>query len=320
MAAADRMLSILALFSLDRPQWTVEAAAAELGLPISTHNPLDALSLGLTLPAGVASLVHVLIRFYTVKDAATARRSVLPATGVIALVQLSLIVVGYGAMQLIGADAIRAADRGGNLAMPLLALHLGGGPLLGFFSAVSFGTILAVVSGVVITGAATMSHDLWAGLLRRGAGQRELLLVARLTTLALGVVVVLLGLAFQGQNLAVLVGLSTAIAASTVLPVLILAVFWSRLTAAGAVAAMLSGVAASTALVWLSPLVQVDMLHHASAVLPISNPGIISCPLAFCMGVTVSLLGSRERSATTFAAIERRLLLGARAGSQGVTS
>ena len=275
------------------------------------------LSLGLTMPAGVASLPHVLIRFYTVKDAGTARRSVLHATGVITLVQLALIVVGYGAMQLIGSDAIRAADRGGNLALPLLALHLGGGPLLGFVAAVSFGTILAVVSGVVITGAATMSHDIWAGLVRPRAGQRELLVVARVTTLALGVIGIFLGLAFQGQNLAVLVGLSTAIAASTVLPVLILAVFWSRLTAPGAVAAMLSGAVVSILLVWLSPLVQVDMLHHTSAPIALSNPGIISCPLAFIVGVVVSLLGSRERSALRFAAIERRLLLGARADTQG---
>ena len=276
-------------------------------------DPVDALSLGLTMPIGVASLPHVLIRFYTVPDAKAARRSVLYATGIIALVQLGLIVVGYAAMQMIGADAIRAADRGGNLAIPLLALHLGGGPLLGFIAAVSFGTILAVVSGVVITGAATMSHDIWAGLLRKGARQGELLLVARLTTVALGVVGVLLGLAFEGQNLAVLVGLSTAIAASTVFPVLMLAIFWSRLTTAGAVAAMLCGAVSSITLVWLSPLVQVDMLHHASAVVALRNPGIISCPLAFGAGVVVSLLGSREGTERRFATLQRRLLLGAAA-------
>jgi cation/acetate symporter len=278
---------------------------------VAFRDPLDALSLGLSVPIGVASLPHVLIRFYTVRDAAAARRSVLYATGVIAVVELALIVVGYGAMQLVGADAIRAADRGGNLALPLLALHLGGGPLLGFVAAVSFGTILAVVSGVVITGAATMSHDIWAGLVRRSSGQRERLMVARVTTLVLGVIGVLLGLAFQGQNLAVLVGLSTAIAASTVFPVLVLAIFWSRLTAPGALAALIVGAVASFGLVWLSPMVQVDMLHHASAIVTLRNPGIISCPLAFAAGIGVSLLGSREASRARFAAIERRSLLGA---------
>jgi cation/acetate symporter len=274
-------------------------------------DPIDALSLGLTMPIGVASLPHVLIRFYTVPDAGAARRSVLYATGIIAVVQLGLILVGYAAMQLIGTDAIRAADRGGNLALPLLALHLGGGPLLGFVAAVSFGTILAVVSGVVITGAATMSHDIWAGLLRKGAAQRELLLVARVTTVALGIVGVLLGLALQGQNLAVLVGLSTAIAASTVFPVLMLAIFWSRLTTVGAVLSMASGAVCSIALVYLSPLVQVDLLHHATAVVGLRNPGIISCPLAFAVGIVVSLAGSRERTGLRFVALQRRVLLGA---------
>ena len=274
-------------------------------------DPLDALSLGLTIPIGVASLPHVLIRFYTVRDAGAARHSVLYATGIIALVELALIVMGYAAMQLVGPDAIRAADRGGNLALPLLALHLGGGPLLGFVSAVSFGTILAVVSGVVITGGATMAHDLWAGLLRKTAGERELFMGARATTVALGILGVLLGLAFQGQNLAVLVGLSTAIAASTVFPVLILAIFWSRLTASGAVSAMLAGAAASLALVYLSPLVQVELLHHARAVIALRNPGIISCPLAFLAGIVVSLLGPGQATSLRFAALEGRLLLGA---------
>lgn len=292
------------------------AVAAHAGSRVLTpgvifRDPVDALSLGLTMPVGVASLPHVLIRFFTVKDAATARRSVLHATGLIALVQLALVVVGFGAMELIGGDAIRAADRGGNLALPLLALHLGGGPLLGFVAAVSFGTILAVVAGVVITGAATISHDIWAGLVRRTSGARERLVVARLTAVALGVIGVLLGLAFQGQNLAVLVGLSTAIAGSTVFPVLILAVFWSRLTAPGAVAAMLTGAVASIGLVWLSPLVQVDLLHRPDAVIALRNPGIISCPLAFAAATLVSLLGRREASRTRFAALQRRLLLGA---------
>ena len=322
MLAAFAILLVLTAAAFDFHLGALFAAVADgagakvLSPGLAFRDPVDALSLGLTMPIGVASLPHVLIRFYTVRDAGAARRSVLYATGVISVVQLALIVVGYGAMQLIGVDAIRAADRGGNLALPLLAQHLGGGPLLGFVAAVSFGTILAVVAGVVITGAATMSHDIWAGLVRRGSGQTERLLVARITAVALGVIGVLLGLAFQGQNLAVLVGLSTAIAASTVFPVLVLAVFWSRLTGAGALAAMVVGAVASFGLVWLSPLVQVDMLHHSAAVIGLRNPGIVSCPLAFAVGAVVSLLGSRERSQARFAALERRSLLGAPPGSE----
>ena len=164
-------------------------------------DPIDALSLGLTMPIGVASLPHVLIRFYTVPDAGAARRSVLYATGIIAVVQLGLILVGYAAMQLIGTDAIRAADRGGNLALPQLALHLGGGPLLGFGRRRLVRTILAVrVGRGDHRGGDPCRTTSGRGCCARERGQRELLLVARVTTVALGIVGVLLGAGIAGAE------------------------------------------------------------------------------------------------------------------------
>jgi cation/acetate symporter len=220
-------------------------------------------------------------------------------------------VLGFGAMVLVGPDAILAADKGGNMAAPLLAEALGGTGLLGFIAAVAFATILAVVAGLTLSGAAALSHDLWASVVRRGkASQKEQLLVARVATLILGIVAMILGIAFKGQNVAFMVGLAFAVAASGNFPALVLAVFWRRATTAGMVAAMIVGTLAALVLVFFSPTIQVDVLHHASAWFPLKNPAVISMPLAFAVGVFVSLLSREATSERAFETCRRRMILG----------
>ena len=275
-------------------------------------DPFESISLGLSFAFGIAALPHVLMRFYTVRDARTARRSLLYATTVIAFMGLVLFILGFGAMALVGPDVIRSLDRGGNMAIPLLAEQVGGTAFLGFVGAVSFAVILAVVSGCVITGAATVAHDLWNGVARRGGASKpkEELLVARIATVVLCLIGLVLGMVFQGQNLGFLVGLSTAVAASANFPVLVLAIFWPRLTTAGALAGMLTGLAASLLLITLSPLIQVDILKNASAIISLRNPGIISIPLAFAAGILVSLATRRQDKTDRHALIQRQMLMG----------
>src|SRR3970040_1320245 len=167
-------------------------------------------------------------------------------------------VFGFGAMVLVGPDAIRAVDAGGNMAAPLLAEAVGGTPFLGFIAAVAFATILAVVAGLTLSGAATLSHDLWVNVFRGGhADEREQLMVARFSTILLAVLSILLGIAFRGQNVAYMVGLAFAIAASANFPALVLSISWRRFTTRGAQASMLVGTASALVLIYLSPTIQV---------------------------------------------------------------
>ena len=292
------------------------AAAALQGLAVLAPgklvaNPVDAISLGLALMFGTAGLPHILMRFYTVPDARAARRSVFFATGLIGLFFLLTFVIGFGATLLVGPEAIRAADPGGNMAAPLLAERLGGTGLLGFVGAVAFATILAVVAGLTLSGAAALSHDLWVHVVRRGvADPAEELRVARVATLALGVLAVVLGITFKGQNVAFMVGLAFAIAASGNFPALMLTLFWRGATTRGAVAALLTGTAATLLLIYLSPTIQVDLLHRAAAPFPLKNPAIVSLPLGFLAGVVVSRLWPEPAAAAAFEGMERRAAVG----------
>jgi len=273
--------------------------------------PVEAVSVAMSLALGVASLPHVLMRFYTVPDARAARRSLFLATTIVTAFLAATFVLGYAAMAIVGPDAIRAVDRGGNMALPLLANAVGGPLLLGFVSAVSFATILAVVSGLVISGSAALSHDLWSNIVRRGrASPGERLMVARGASVLLCLAAVALGLLFHGQNIAYLVGLSTGVAASANFPVLVLAIFWPRLTAAGAMAGLLTGLLGSVVLIVLSPLVQVDVLRHTTAVIELRNPAIISVPLAFLAATAVSLATQTTRQLADYAEVERRIAIG----------
>jgi cation/acetate symporter len=231
------------------------------------------------------------MRFFTVPDAQAARKSVFYATGLIGGFYLLTFIIGFGAMVLVGPEAIRAVDKGGNMAAPLLAEALGGTPFLGFIAAVAFATILAVVAGLTLSGAAALSHDLWVNVFRGGrAGGEEQLRIARAATVVLGVMAVALGITFKGQNVAFMVSLAFAIAASGNFPALCLAVFWRKATTTGLVASMVIGTIATLALIYLSPTIQVDILKHQSAWFPLKNPALVTIPLSFAVGVVVSLL------------------------------
>jgi cation/acetate symporter len=279
-------------------------------------NPWDAFSLGLALMFGTAGLPHILMRFYTVPDAKAARKSVFYATGLIGFFYLLTFVLGFGAMVLVGPEAIKAIDKGGNMAAPLLAYEVGGQAFLGFITAVAFATILAVVAGLTLAASAALAHDLWVSVIRGGhAPESEQLRVARGAAIAVGIIAILLGIAFQGQNVAFMVGLAFAIAASANLPALLLSVFWRKCTTAGAVASIVVGTAAALILIYLSPTVQIDILKHDPATnpawFPLKNPAIVSIPLSILAGVLVSLLRPEKTAEARFAEVEQRVHFGA---------
>jgi len=225
-------------------------------------NPIDAFSLGLALMFGTAGLPHILMRFYTVPDAKEARKSVFYATGFIGYFYILTVTIGFGAAVLVGQKVIMSIDKGGNMAGPLLAEVLGGNLFLGFLSAVAFATILAVVSGLTLAGASAFSHDLYVGVIRHGvADEKEEVRIAKIATLGLGISAILLGILFKGQNVAFLVGLTFAIAASANFPALFMSIVWKRFTTKGAVASIYTGLFIATILIILSPTVWVDIIH-----------------------------------------------------------
>ena len=273
--------------------------------------PLDTISLGLALMFGTAGLPHILMRFYTVPDARAARRSVFYATGLIGFFYLLTFVLGFGAMVFVTPDVIKGVDKGGNMAAPLLAEFLGGTPFLGFIAAVAFATILAVVAGLTLSGAAALSHDLWTSVVRHGkVHEGEELKVARIATLVLGAVAILLGITFKGQNVAFMVGLAFAIAASGNFPALVLSILWRKCTTAGIVASMLFGTFGALILIFLSPVVQVDILHHTEAIFPLRNPGIVTIPGSFFVAWLVSMLTKDEGAAEKFDRNMERMMTG----------
>ncbi|NNC16809.1 cation/acetate symporter ActP [Corallococcus exiguus] len=277
-------------------------------------NPLETLSLGLALMFGTAGLPHILMRFYTVPNAKAARTSVFYATGLIGFFYLVTFILGFGASVLVGRQAIVSVDKGGNMAAPMLAEVVGGTGFLGFISAVSFATILAVVAGLTLSGAAALSHDLWSSVVRKGhAPEAEQLKVARLASLALGILAIILGVVFKNQNVAFMVGLAFAIAASANFPALLLSMLWRGFTTKGAVASMLTGSISAVLLIFLSPTVQVELLGNASALFPLKNPGIVTIPLSFLVGWVVSVLAPEAEASARFAEVEHRMHVGAAA-------
>ncbi len=306
---------VLARFSFD-PTALFAAAAEKYGDAVLApgklvSSPLEAISLGMALMFGTAGLPHILMRFYTVPEARAARISVFYATGLIGYFYLMTFVLGFGAMVLVGPDAIRAADAGGNMAAPLLAELLGGTAFLGFISAVAFATILAVVAGLTLSGAAALSHDLWVNVVRGGRpSSDEELRVARYATVGLGVLAVALGVSLEGQNVAFMVALAFALAASANFPALVLAIFWPRLSTAGAVASMVTGTLSTLLLIWLSPTIQVDVLKHASAWFPLKNPALVTIPLSFAVGILASLLWPEPAAEARYRELARQMHLG----------
>ncbi len=256
-------------------------------------SPLDLVSLSIGLMFGTAGLPHILMRFYTVPDARAARKSVFVATGFIGFFYILTFTIGYGAAVLVAPEylAKEAPGFGSNMAAPLLAEILGGGPFLGFLCAVAFATILAVVAGLTLAGASALSHDIYAGVIKGGqSDEKTEVQVAKLATISLGIVAVLMGLLFKTVNVAFMVGLAFAVAASANFPALLLSILWNRFTTQGAVASMAVGLFSAVLLIVLSPTVWTDVFHLASAPpVPMKNPALISMSLAFLTGYVVSL-------------------------------
>ena len=284
-------------------------AALEPGGLVS--DPVDAISLGLALMLGLLGLPHILMRFYTVPDARAARASVLYATGFIGYFYLIIPIVGFGASALVGRETIRAIDSGGNMAAPLVAEMLGGTPFLGFIAAVAFATILAVVAGLTLAGASALSHDIFTHAIRRGhATELEQVRVARLATVAFGLIAVLLGILFKGQNVAFMVGLAFAVAASANFPPLLLSITWRRFNTAGAVWSITVGAFLSVVLIVLSPTVWVDLLGRTEALFPLRNPAIVSMPASFLAGLVASLMTHEPEAESKFDDEKLRTYLG----------
>lgn len=260
-------------------------------------NPIDTISLGLALMFGTAGLPHILMRFYTVPDAKEARKSVFYATGFIGYFYILTFTIGFGAAAVVGQEIISKIDKGGNMAAPLLAEALGGEIFLGFLAAVAFATILAVVAGLTLAGASAVSHDLYVGVIRRGkVDEKQEVRAAKIATLVLGILAILLGIAFKEQNVAFMVGLAFAIAASANFPALVMSIFWKKFTTQGAICSIYTGLALSVILIILSPTVWVDILKNPEPIFPLKNPGIVSFFAAFVVGIVVSLI-TREREA-----------------------
>ena len=282
---------------------------------VSSTSQLDFVSLALALVLGTAALPHVLMRFYTVPTAKEARRSVVWAIWLIGGFYLFTLVLGYGAGALIGADRITAAPGGVNSAAPLLAFELGGPILLGVISAVAFATILAVVAGLTITAAASFAHDIYANVIRKGNldpdGEVK---VARRTVVVIGILSILGGIGAQGQNIAFLVALAFAVAASANLPTILYSLFWKRFNTQGAIWSMYGGLGSAMLLIAFSPVVsgrETSMIQGADFVLfPLNNPGIVSIPLAFFLGWLGSVLAKTTEDPQKQAEMEVRSLTG----------
>ncbi|MGW5699602.1 solute symporter family protein [Amycolatopsis japonica] len=284
---------------------------------------LDFLSLGIALVLGTAGLPHVLMRFYTVPTAKDARRSVVWAIALIGIFYLFTLVLGYGAGALVGPDVIAKAPGTTNSAAPLLALELGGPVLLGFIAAVAFATILAVVAGLTITASASFAHDVYANVIKKGKTDPDSeVRVARITALVIGAVAIVGGILAKNQNVAFLVALAFAVAASANLPTILYSLFWKRFNTQGALWSIYGGLAVCVLLIVFSPAVSgkpVDPKTGKSASMiqgvdfhwfPLDNPGIVSIPVAFFLGWLGTVL-SKDHNQKKYAEMEVRSLTGA---------
>ncbi|MCS5480463.1 cation acetate symporter [Corynebacterium sp. YIM 101645] len=276
---------------------------------------LDFISLGLSLVLGTAGLPHVLMRFYTVPTAKEARKSVTVAIILIGIFYLMAMVLGYGAAALVGPDRILAAPGAANAAAPLLALELGGSIFMALISAVAFATVLAVVAGLAITASASVAHDVYSSVFRDGkATEEETVRVSRITVVILGLVSIVLGILAMQQNVAFLVSLAFAVAASANVPTILFSLYWRRFNTAGAVASMYTGVVSALVLIALSPAVSgapTAMFPNADwSIFPLTSPGLVSIPLAFLAGIIATLATKPDNLDHLAAEMEVRSLTG----------
>jgi cation/acetate symporter len=290
----------------------------------STLTKVDFISLSMALVLGTAGLPHVLMRFYTVPTSKEARKSVVWAIALIGLFYLFSLVLGFGAAALVGPETIAAAPGKANSAAPLLAYELGGTLLLGFISAVAFATILAVVAGLTITASASFAHDVYANVIKKGtvAADAEVR-VARISAVVIGLVAIVGGILAKDQNIAFLVALAFAVAASANLPTILYSLFWKGFTTRGALWSIYGGLISSITLIVFSPVVSgkpIDPVTGKSASMlqgvdfswfPLENPGLISIPLAFFLGWLGSVTDKERPNAAKYAEMEVRSLTGA---------
>ncbi len=273
----------------------------------TTTSKINFLSLALALVLGTAGLPHVLTRFYTVPDAKEARRSVVWAIWLIGIFYLFTLVLGFAAGARVGPEAILAAPGGVNSAALLLAYELGGTLLLGFIAAVAFATILAVVAGLAITAATSFAHDIYASVIKRGeVSANAEVVIARRTVLVIGAVAILGGIFAIGQNIAFLVALAFAVAASANLPTIVYSLFWRRFNTRGALWSTYGGLVSCITLIIFSPVVSGKVAPDGTSLsmiknpgidfhlFPLDNPGIVSIPLAFLLGIIGTLTGKPE--------------------------
>jgi cation/acetate symporter len=287
------------------------------------YNKMDLLSLGIALVLGTAGLPHILIRFYTVPTARAARKSVLWAIGIIGVFYLFTLALGFGAAALVGSEAITAQDRAGNTAAPQLAQELGrrflggetgGATLLAIIAAVAFATILAVVAGLTLASSSSLAHDFYANVVKDGqASERQEVNVARISALVIGAISILLSIFAQNLNVAFLVALAFAVAASGNLPAILYSLFWKRFNTSGATWAIYGGLISAVVLVFFSPVVSGSATAMFSKSdwqwFPLSNPGLISIPFGFFCGWLGTII-SKERDDAKYAELEVRSLTG----------
>jgi cation/acetate symporter len=270
------------------------------------------------------------MRFYTVPNARQARRSVVWAIGCMSVFYLATLVIGYGASALVGSDRILSSTGKENSAAPLLAFELGGPVLLGIISAVAFATILAVVAGLTITAATSFAHDIYGSVVKKGKPEPgSEVKVARRTVVVIGIVAIVGGIAANGQNVAFLVALAFAVAASANLPTIVYSLFWKRFTTRGALWSMYGGLAAAIILIVFSPVVSGAPINEATGLStsmiqgvdfhwwPLNNPGIVSIPLAFLLGWIGTITDRNREDAGKQSEMEVRSLSGI--GAEGAT-
>ncbi|MZE78757.1 solute symporter family protein [Streptomyces xinghaiensis] len=303
------------------------AAFLEPGLKygVDSMTKIDFISLGLALVLGTAGLPHILIRFYTVPTARVARKSVNWAIGIIGGFYLMTIALGFGAAALLKQETIIESNAAGNTAAPLLAQEIGGGAgsaggaiLLAVISAVAFATILAVVAGLTLASSSSFAHDLYVNVIRKGnASEKEEVRAARWSTVGIGGAAIFLGVFARDLNVAFLVALAFAVAASANLPTILYSLFWKRFTTQGALWSIYGGLASSVLLVLFSPVVSGKESSMFSGVdfqwFPLSNPGLISIPLGFLLGWVGTLLSKEQPNIDKYAELEVRSLTGTHA-------
>ncbi|MEC1157192.1 solute symporter family protein [Cytobacillus horneckiae] len=270
-------------------------------------NGIDTLSMMAALVLGTAGLPHILMRFFTVKDAKTARSSVVTATWIVGIFYILTIFLGFGAAAFVGSQSIVEANAAGNMAAPLLAQALGGDFLMSFVSAVAFATILAVVAGLVLSGASAFAHDIYGQIIKKGKiSEREQMLAARYASIGVSALSIILALFAQTLNVAFLVSLAFCVAASANLPVIIYTIYWKKFNTAGAISGMVTGLVTALVLVAISPSVLNPVEGAAilvgDPIFPLTNPAIVSIPAGF-LAAYIGAVVSNKRDEKKFAEV-----------------